>query len=190
MAKVQRNELPDFGKGLQGARRLMRDFPKVAGNTAVNFFKDRFQRQGWQDGAFEAWPARKSSPPRGGSRRGAGGRRQLLVQSGRLKRGIRIQEANWGRVVVANDVPYARAHNEGVNQTVSQNVRAHQVRSFSRRRSGRQETVAAHTRQGHTRTVRMVLPRRQFMGNSNLLDRRIQMQLDTALKGIETDIFR
>jgi phage gpG-like protein len=188
--KAQRFEVPDFGRGLQGMRRLGRDFPKAAGVTAVNFFKDRFQRQGWQDERFERWPARRSSPPGGGSRRGASGRRQLLVKTGRLKRSIRIQEATWGRVVVATDVPYARAHNEGVNATVSQTVRAHKVRSFPRRRAGRTETVREHTRQGHTRTIRMVLPRRQFMGNANLLNRRIQMQLHTALKRLETDIFK
>ena len=73
MAKVQRNELPDFGRGLQAMRRLGRDFPKVAGVTAVNFFKDRFQRQGWQDSAFERWPARKGRgtlPPLGGEPEG------------------------------------------------------------------------------------------------------------------------
>jgi phage gpG-like protein len=181
--KAQRFEVPDFGRGLQGMRRLGRDFPKAAGVTAVNFFKDRFARQGWQDGAFEPWAPRKRQDKRAG-------RRQLLVQSGRLKRGIRIQEANWGRVVVANDVPYARAHNEGVNATMSQAVRAHSVRSFPRRRAGRTETVREHTRQGHTRTIRMVLPKRQFMGNANLLNRRLEWQLKTALKKLETDIFK
>jgi hypothetical protein len=53
---------------LQGMRRLGRDFPKAAGVTAVNFFKDRFQRQGWQSalGGFERWPARRSAHPGGG----------------------------------------------------------------------------------------------------------------------------
>jgi hypothetical protein len=64
------------------------------------------------------------------------------------------------------------------------------VRSFPRRRAGRTETVREHTRQGHTRTIRMVLPKRQFMGNSNLLNRRLEWQLKTALKKLETDIFK
>lgn len=90
------------------ARRFANDLPRLVGNTAVNFFKDRFRKQNWQDGA-SAQPWSKRNATLSHNRSGA----NMLVDSGRLRRSIRIARADSSHVTVATDTPYAKLHNEG-----------------------------------------------------------------------------
>ena len=87
-----------------------------------------------------------------------------MVRSGRLKRSIRKMSEGDYFVYVGTDVPYAQIHNEGgeINKTVS-------VRTHSRTRKGRTETVKSHRRK-----MNIKMPKRQFLGDSNALVKRLE----------------
>ena len=146
----------DFFKRLQKVNKpsFMRRLVNRSGVVAVNFSKERFVKKDWLDGnSREAWKKRKK-PDRG----------SLMVKSGRLKRSIRKLSEGDYFVYVGTDVPYAQIHNEGgnINKTIT-------VRTHSRTRKGRTETVKSHRRK-----MKMTMPKRQFLGDSNALAKRIE----------------
>lgn len=167
---------PDFAKAQSEIAGFVRNFPTVAGAEAVNHFLDAFRNQSWEG---TAWPPR-SARTSARSNRG----RALLVDSGRLRRSVRVVETRSGYVRVGTDVPYAKIHNEGGPATMNQSVSAHRRRAHVRRRQGREIQVAAHDVAAHSRTVRIVMPRRQFMGNSPALERKIQAAAEKIIKKI------
>ncbi len=143
--------------------------PKI-GAAAVNFSKSRFVKQNWHDESPEPWK------PRSTRRRGSNLRQKgaILVDSGRLKRSIRLASVSQDRIIIATDVPYAQVHNDGLNGTV--NVRSHSRHS----RTGRTHTVKVHSR-----TVK--LPQRRFLGESAELSRQIQNLIIREIKtSVET----
>lgn len=134
--------------------------PVLLGNHAVNFTKDSFTKQGWRGTVFTPWAQRKNQTKNIG--------RGILIQSGRLRRSIRILRADAGGVVIGTDVPYAAAHNNGFNGNVL--VKAHKrnqyvkakVTSLQTRRT-KTVTQLAGSSQVKSYTRHMNLPRRQFM---------------------------
>lgn len=128
----------------------------VAGVTALNFFKRSFEVQGWAGDSFERWPARKP-----GAVRGRG--RAILVDTGRLRRSIRITAKGTTYVVVGTSVPYARGHNDGSTITKTVTVGGH-----SRRVKGGTTNVRSHPRK-----MNLKLPKRRFIGNSRALNKAI-----------------
>lgn len=163
--------------------------PTMLGNDAVNFFLDSWKRQGWLGDSLEPWRKRSSNAKRNSGR-------AILMDTGRLRRSIRIIRTSTGSVTVGTDVPYARAHNEGFRGTVS--VKAHNRNRYTRSKEGtgkfskkgieRMKTVQRIGSTGmvkaHTRKVN--LPKRQFMGESpyltKLLARRLQAELMKGLR--------
>ena len=77
-------------------------------------------------------------------------------QTGRLRKSIRIRRATFRRITIAAEAPYAAAHNFGVDETV---------------------TVRSHTRH-------MQLPQRQFMGDSQMLDQKLDRIVERAVEEI------
>jgi phage gpG-like protein len=153
----------------QGIAQLQRRFksvllrvPLLVGNEAVNFSLDAFRNQGWLGNTFQLWPRRKVSW--GKIKRNG---RNTLINTGRLRRSIRIISLSKEAVVIGSDVKYARAHNEGLQLGVIQSVKA-----FTRRNG-----VAVKQ---HTRRINMKIPRRQFMGNSPYLNQRIKRTVSVA----------
>lgn len=137
-------------KGIEQAlSQCLTTLPNQIGTVAVNFAKQRFVSQNWHDTTAEPWDPRKRNR-RGGEKRQKGA---ILVDSGRLKRSIRIVSTTTATVTIGTDVPYAQIHNDGFDG--DQSVRAHS-------RKGR--TVRAHTRH-------MEMPRRRFLGDSAELTR-------------------
>jgi len=151
--------------------------PRKMGNEAVNFSLDNFQRQGFLGSTVEPW-----KPVKG--RRGNGRQRAILVKRGRLKRSLRIMREETNGVVVGSSLPYAKAHNEGFQGTVT--VKAHERANYSYSKQGtgkftikgkeRMKTVSKV--EGYTKVKsferRMNLPRRRFLGNSPYLENRIK----------------
>lgn len=128
----------------------------VAGTTALNFFKRSFALSGWADKGLERWPSRKAGAPRG---RG----RAILVDTGRLRRSIRITARGNDFVVVGTSVPYARGHNDGATISKTINVGGH-----SRKVKKGTTFVKAHSRK-----MNLKFPRRRFIGNSAALNKAI-----------------
>lgn len=130
--------------------------PTRLATLAVAFSKERFVQQNWIDSSVEAWRPR-SRKRRGGKRRQSGA---VLVDSGRLKRSIRAISVSKNKIVIGTDVPYAQAHNDGVNTMVT-------VKSHSRKRNGKTCQVREYSR-------RMSMPQRRFLGDSQELSARLE----------------
>lgn len=150
--------------------RATQNLPKVLSNEALNWMKGNFQRQGFPDEQFESWPKRK-----GDSRKG----RAILVQTGTLRRSLRVITVSKNGFVIGSDIRYAKAHNDGFNGTV-------QVSSYTRNKyksskvgtgklnksgSERMKTVQSLNGQSQVKSHsrKMNLPRRRFAGNSTVL---------------------
>ena len=154
-----------FAAIVDDVTRAINAMPARVGTCAVNFSKQRFVQQNWHDTTPEPWKPR-SRTRRGGERRQSGA---ILVDSGRLKRSIRVVSADSNRVIIDTDVPYAEIHNEGLDGEVS--VRKHSRRS----RKGRLHIVKAHKRRVH-------MPQRRFLGESQALATQLEELMIKELK--------
>ncbi len=136
--------------------------PVKAGAVSVRFFKNRFRDANWIDTSVERWPKRKRDEYR--KKRS----RALLVQSGRLKRSIRAHKVSPYKIIISTDVPYAQVHNEGFKGTVN-------IKTHVRKRGEDKITVQSHTR-------KMVIPKRQFMGESHYLSKQVERMMLAEIK--------
>lgn len=162
-----RNDISELQDDLANLLPWMASMPTQIGNAYHNFFLDRFQEQGWRDGmTLQKWRARATN----GKQKQ---KRALLVQSGRLRRSIRMK-AMQDRVLFSTDVPYAKVHNEGGTIKTTQSVRSH-----VRRRRGK-----AHKVSSHNRKVNTTMPQRKFMGASAFADQKIIKQIERQLNKV------
>ena len=181
----------EFVKILDALAESIGDLPRMVGTEAVNFSKERFLQQNWYDTAPIPWPLRRHLR-RGGKKRQQGA---VLVDSGRLKRSIRIVSVSGTAVIIGTDVTYAQMHNYGFKgkETVKayrQRVKAHRRKITVKTKKGGTKKkvvqVKAHTRTiaAHQREVDM--PRRRFLGESAELNRRIEKLItDTFVEAIK-----
>lgn len=156
---------PNYLRRLNELQKLYRKFPDMAGITAVNFSKERFVRKNWINTSNEPWEPRKKEAP---------GSLMVGKGSGRLKKSIRKTKVTRNSVTIATDVPYAQIHNEGgtINKTVT-------VKAHSRKRKGRSEKVKSHRRKMNT-----TLQKRQFIGESAILLRRVERLMQKEITQI------
>lgn len=168
----------DVVKALEAKMKIaLQTLPRVIGNEAVNFSKERFRNQNWWDKAAVPWMKRKA-----GSKRNKG--RAILRDKGALARSPRVVSATPRLVVLGSSLPYAKANNDGFNGTVR--VKAHTRSRFSKQRVGsgkftaagkeRMKTVSTITGTIRVRShsKKMNLPQRRFMGNSAQLTSRLK----------------
>lgn len=172
----------------------LRKFTKVMGVMALNHFRGSFIKQGFTDRHLTKWKKRK----RGDSSRA------ILVKTGKLKRSIRIVRKTLTSVTIGSDVPYAIFHNQGASGTSS--IASHASRGkgittsirgsggfvggrFTRGRArrvtflGAEHQVSAHTRKAN-------LPKREFIGDSKQLERKIITELDTKIRKVFSELRR
>ncbi|MBS7334245.1 MAG: phage virion morphogenesis protein [Weeksellaceae bacterium] len=148
---------------LHRLRQLHKRFPELAAIEAVNFSKERFVAKNWLDRSANRWQPRKKES-----------KGSLMAKTGRLKRSVRKLKTTRNSVTIGTDVPYAQIHNEGGHIRSVVDVQAH-----SRVRKGRTERVRPHVRIMNTK-----IPKRQFIGESAILLRRIERMLDKQIKEI------
>lgn len=181
----------------QHFKEVLQYAPALLGNDAVNFFLDRFKEQAWLGDSRVPWKPRKAISKWGKTPRNNG--RAILIDSGRLRRSIRIVSTGNMQVTIGTDVPYAQAHNEGMRLGFIQSVR-----SYSRKinKTGIVKTKSLKSRtnitfgriqkgttivKAHTRRINQNIPRRQFMGESQYLTKLLQRRLTAELmKGLRT----
>ncbi|PHN00579.1 phage virion morphogenesis protein [Flavilitoribacter nigricans] len=149
-----------FAKIVENYKVFKKSLAVNIGEEAVSFAKDNFRRQGFKDAILIKWRRRKAGTPRNQGR-------AILVDTGRLKRSIRITRISraGNRVYIGSNVQYAQIHNEGGRVSGRANVRSH----YRRNRTGGRSRVRAHTRQ-----VNFRMPKRQFIGPSRELNKRIR----------------
>lgn len=147
------NDLTDYFRELPD--RVMDAAAEIVADTATEYFKERFTEK-----EFDGNPWAPGRPKKKGS---------LLVNSGALLNSIRPTIISREKVrISAGDlkVDYASVHNEGFQGSAV-------INPFTRK-NGVQ--VKGHTRQ-------MNIPKRQFLGNSKELAKRIH---DRCEKGLNT----
>lgn len=175
----------------QHFKRVLQYAPNMLGNDVVNFSLDSFKKQGWTGNTFEPWRQRSSKAKRNKGR-------AILIDTGRLRRSIRVTNVSAGTVTIGTGVPYAKANNEGFRGTV--NVKAHTRNKYSKEKvaSGkltskgvaRMKTVQRISATGnvkaHTRKVNII--KRKFLGlDSPYLQKQLQRRLQAELmKGLRT----
>lgn len=182
----------DFIRLMEALAEAIQAMPRQVGMIAVNFSKERFVSQNWLDERPEPWQPRKRKR-RGGKARQKGA---ILVDSGRLKRSIRVIRVEPNAVVIGTDVPYAQKHNEGFDgqesvKAYTQNVKSHKRKMrVGKKKKKKIVTVKAHKRhvKAHTRHVK--IPARQFLGQSQELERRIESFIDEELQGTINSILQ
>lgn len=155
-----RNEWPDFGRDVEALRTMFKRLPTVAGNMAVNFFKDSFRREGFIDKRYTRWK------PRAHQQKG-GGRRRLLTRSGDLQRSINFRPGQ-GEFRVFSDKQYAQIHNEGGRIRITPRMRGFFWYQFRRTKDEFWKGLAL------TKKTHIDIPKRQYMGESEVLDKRIE----------------
>jgi len=103
-----------MAKNLQGpdfdgiAKGLLEDIVTYASVTGLNHIKECFDKGGFTDEAFEAWPKRKDGDET----------RALLVHTTNLRDSNVIQERSISQIVFTNAAPYASIHNYGGSITI------------------------------------------------------------------------
>ncbi len=156
---------PDF-KAFQ--RWYNKDLPRKVGITANTFFKENFRKQGFDDGGVRKWEPRKRTRRRG---------RGVLMDTGRLRRSIRVLQRSPGRVVIGTkDIPYAVIHNEGgiVRPRVTPKMRKWAWAMYYANKGTAE--AAFYKNLALTKKTRLTIriPKRQFIGNSRTLDRKVK----------------
>ena len=173
------NELNEYVRLLERLNRTYKNFPNKAATLAVNFTKERFNAQNWVDNRTEPWKPRKFN--KGSKRRRA---RKILVDKARLLRSVRKVSVTKDSAIIGTDVPYAKIHNDGGkyrgNVTVKEHTRKRGRRSS---RTGRYQTGKIKV-SSHTRKMRWNMPRRQFIGPSAVLDKRIERMMTADINKV------
>jgi phage gpG-like protein len=170
------NEKQVFERLKQRLKTAITSLPKVFGNEAVNFSHERFRTQSWLDNNAEPWKQRNKNVKRNKGR-------ALLIDTGRLRRSIRIISTSENKVVIGTDVPYARIHNYGGNIT-----RRARSETFIRNRNKKGRFKRGITAgRGFTFKGGVInMPKRQFIGRSQALILRLtrigKIQIARSLK--------
>ncbi|EKT3957679.1 conserved hypothetical protein [Flavobacterium psychrophilum] len=155
----------NFIDKLKKLSKVQNNFINRSAVIAVNFSKERFVQKNWVDKSRQPWEARKRDD-----------RGSLMIRTGRLKRSIRKIKIGSNYFIIGTDVPYAQIHNDGGTITKTVTVKAH------KRINTRGREVTESTVQSHSRKMNRTFKKRQFIGESAVLMRRIERQLENDIK--------
>ena len=184
------NETLEFVRITNALANLYPTLNHKAAITAVNFFKERFtlgrdiNNIPFKKREENIWGERRKRDAKGG--------RGILIDTGIMKRDIQVLTVGSDYAIIGTtriSSPRAKAHNEGFKGTVTQQVKAFERKRY---RTGIVKTKALKTRtnitfgkiatgqtvqvKAFTRRIKQNIEKRQFMGNSPFLDRRIQAE--------------
>jgi phage gpG-like protein len=181
-------------------RAAMLTLPYKVGVLMVAWSKDRFKYQNWIDTYPVAWQRRskkKQWTNKGKATNNNG--RALLVQSGRLRRSIRIVNTTAQSVTIGSDVPYAAAHNNGLRMRFTQHVNAfvrmntkNDVTGIVSKKEGKKSTRIRFGKMAsgisnvkeHNRAMNYKMPERRFMGESKFLNMQIVRLISATINKI------
>ena len=106
----------NFAKLEKEMPRLKRELPIICGDLAVNFFRDSFNKQGFDSSNVQKWKEvqRRISGTKAHKYATKSARtRAILVKSGALRRATLRKYTSFAKTVIINEMPYAKVHNEG-----------------------------------------------------------------------------
>jgi hypothetical protein len=152
-------------------------FPSTAGNIALRFINGNFRSRGFQGTSFQSWKNKN-------------GKSISLVQKGHL-RSANDYTTQPGQTTLKNNMPYAKALNEGFEGTVT--VKAHTRNKYSKSKIGtgkftkkgieRMQTVTSKSGEGKVKSHsrKMKIPKYQFMptnpNDSPVLNNAVERQV-------------
>lgn len=188
-------ETQEFVQVMQRLSRMYDTLVPLAATEAVNFSKERFRAQNWLGNTTQPWKKRKEK------KRAKSKGRAILVLHAVLKRDIHKEYVGRDKAIISTSkltVPYAKAHNEGFRGTVV--VPEHKRSRFKkvkesyttrkgnkRTRTSKQVDASKEKITVRTHNMKMNLPKRQFVGASPVLDKKIERMITAqfikALKG-------
>ena len=171
--------------------KLMTDLEAIS----TNFFVNSWRIQGWDNGQVEKWPEVERRKPGTAAYKSATKRareRAILVGkgSGKLRRAFYTRIKRMDIIQIANSMPYAKFHNEGVNGVA--HVKSHQrwvkageyegsgIYNIKTRKEKRVELQYKQQVKAYTRKVR--IPQRQFMNHSPTLGRMQEKSINKHIK--------
>lgn len=140
----------------------LRELPPIIGEEAVNYALESFDRQAWQGQITQPW--KKHKPARWGKPEPT---HPLLQHTMKGRNSIRVGKIEQHKVWLyagGAAAPYMEVHNFGFRGVVKQNVKAYTYT----RKDGTPVSVKPFTR-----SIRQNIPKRQFIGHSPYLNRRI-----------------
>jgi phage gpG-like protein len=173
---MQQPSAIQFKANAQQLKQRLLSIPVKVGDTAILFTMQRFREQAWINNTTEPWKQRKP-----GAKRNQG--RAILMNTGRLRRSIRIVRVTSDSVTIGSDVPYAQVHNDGFKGTVA--IQKHKRTKWIKSRietgqltkkgnkSMRTITTAGDEYDVRAHSRKMNMPRRRFMGESPALTKQI-----------------
>lgn len=185
-----------IAKGRQIEDLTRRQMPVIAGQMAVSHFKSNFRQGGFVNNGLHSWKKSK----REGKGKGAGsGYKTLLSGRNHLYSSTNYIPGD-GRVTIQNNVEYASIHNEGgtiqSHPTVTPKMKKFAWAKYYEALNGQKpdkntvipEDVARWRRLALTKKskldIKIVMPKRQFIGESQELNEKIQSKLEDKISKI------
>ena len=152
------------------------DLPDIIGIEGVKHFKNSFQQEGFEDRTVTKWASRKTK--RTGSTNG----QKVLTKSGELAESIDYRKEG-SNVVFSTDKPYAELHNEGGEIEVTPKMKAYFWAMHKQAKDAGDEDMADQYK-GMALAKKIVMPKRQFMGESQVLEEHITAKIERDLNRI------
>jgi len=163
-------------------KRQKRNLPKLLGNSAKNHFVASFRVGGFTDNTLKPWKPRKH--PNAADTR-TGKTRALLVDSGNLRKSIRVKSSSFRRIRVGSyGIPYAQIHNRGgvTRPRVTPRMRGFMRHQF--RKTGNPMFAAIANTKKERLTVE--IPKRQFIGRSAKLRKKLSKIIGREIRNVLT----
>lgn len=155
---------------------LQSDVKDVIGIEAVKQFKKNFQEEGFVDKSVSKWAARKTK------RSGSTNSQKVLSKSGELADSIDYRTGTDG-VTIFTDKPYAEIHNEGGEISVTPQMKKY-FWAMHKQAKDAGDLDLADQYKGMALATKIVMPKRQFIGESEALNNNIINKIERDLTGI------
>ena len=154
------NKTPNFTKLAEEA---LKDLPQSVADLAQLHFEISFEKKGFTNFAFAAWPLRKDSEGH-----------ELMGKSGTLAKSIRQSQVNMKiiEIVAGEGIPYAQIHNEGgkISVPVTKKMKRFFWYLHLKTKDDKYKYMALTKKE----RLLITIPKRQYIGESHTLNQQIE----------------
>lgn len=167
----------EFKRKLQMADEFLNggDVMEIIGIESINHFKQSFEDEGFTDKSLEKWESRKS-------KRMTRNEQKTLSDTGELSESLDYT-TNGSELTISTDKPYAQIHNEGGVITVTPKMRSFFIyKHYEALEAGNIELQDMWQAMFFSETL--TIPKRQFIGESELLNTNIMDKIVRELDRI------
>lgn len=175
-------------------KHAVKDALAIIARDSVLHFQKSFANEGFTDETLTRWQKRKKYSRRGGENggvRSVNKYRKILTLTGKLRRSIKITSFSMNSQTIESNIPYSAIHNEGgvINKEFNRKIMSFSSNGkFAKTKTRKQRSEVSHQQQVTIREHYIRIPKRQYMGNSRILERRSQAKfiakINTAIKNL------